>query len=224
MLLSSALHVFVVRNAYNCEMNVCEKESVMLLVCVCLFEYLRLCSMPVCCLIFCISFCLSGYLSLVRDGNLSALAGIPAFLWFLESILEISSEFGKKCIGVHVPYNRELQTPCTPAAILFVLSWLGGVLFGNDIVSCAYVCFMEACKWDCGRQAMHEKTCVVGSLWCGPGSVGMYETCPNGSNPVEASVFTPTVVCLKMFRRLTKEKSALAREIDNGKKWKIVGT
>ena len=79
MLLSSALHVFVVRNAYNCEMNVCEKESVMLLVCVCLFEDLRLCSMLVCCLIFCISFCLSGYLSLVRDGNLSALVGIPAF-------------------------------------------------------------------------------------------------------------------------------------------------
>ena len=66
----------------------------------------------------------------------------------------------------HVHYNRELLTLCSPAAITsaffffffffipfqFVLSWLGGVPFEKVLVSRAYLCFVEACKRDCGRR------------------------------------------------------------------------
>ena len=34
---------------------------------------------------------------------------------------------------------------CHFILIQFVLSWLGGLPFGNDLVLRAYVCFMEAC-------------------------------------------------------------------------------
>ena len=40
---------------------------------------------------------------------------------------------------------------CHFIPIQFVRSWLGGALFENGLVSRAYVRFVEACKWDCGR-------------------------------------------------------------------------
>ena len=37
---------------------------------------------------------------------------------------------------------------------------------------------------------------------------------PDGSSHVEVSMFTPEAISGKTFRRLTKEKATLAREID----------
>ena len=39
----------------------------------------------------------------------------------------------------------------------------------------------------------------------------------DGSDQVEVSEFTPEAISRKTFRRLTKEKATLAREIDKGK-------
>ena len=41
---------------------------------------------------------------------------------------------------------------CHFILIQFVVSWFGGVLFENGLVSSAYVRFVEACKRDCGRR------------------------------------------------------------------------
>ena len=82
------------------------------------------------------------------------------FLMVPGVILEIRLNFERKCLCVYVHFNRELLTPCALSRDhvrhfvpnQFVLNWLGGVLFENGLMSCAYLRFVEACKRDCGRR------------------------------------------------------------------------
>ena len=136
-----------------------------------------------------------------------------------------SSKFAEKlCVCVH--YKHEFLTPCAPAMIMSIWKLpcvvrIGAFCGGLQVrLSHAKIGWRRFVMWFVQdvHSAAQENSFALWEVRHAVLGLRVYiGNMTSGSNNVAMSVFTPEAISGKTFRRFTKEKATIAKQID---KWK----